>query len=88
MPRGIKISAEVMDQVLQECKTTKQSEVSRKYGISEKTISKWRTKFKGMNSPDIKRAKQLEEENSRLKRIIANLMIDNDALKEINAKKW
>ena len=88
MPKGIRFSAEVMDKVLQECKTLNQSEVARKFGISEKTISKWRQKFKGMNTPDIKRAKHLEEENSRLKRIIANLMIDNDALKEINAKKW
>ena len=88
MPRGIKYSAEQMDQVLQACKTANQSEVARKFGISEKTISKLRTKFKGMNTSDIKRAKQLEEENQRLKRIITNLTIDNDILKEINSKKW
>lgn len=88
MPRGIRYSAELMDQVLQACKTTNQSDVARKFGVSEKTISKWRTKFKGMNTSDIKRAKQLEEENSRLKRIIANLTIDNDLLREINSKKW
>lgn len=88
MPKGIKYSAEVMDQVLQACKTSNQSDVARKFGISDKTISNWRAKFKGMNSSDIKRARQLEEENSRLKRIIANLTIDNDLLREINAKKW
>ena len=88
MPRGIKYSAEKMDQVLQECKTEKASEVARRHGISEKTISKWRQKFKGVPSTDIKKLRQLEEENSRLKRMIANMAIDIDALKEINAKKW
>lgn len=88
MPRGIKYSAEVMDKVLQECKTANQSDVARKFGISEKTISKWRTKFRGMPAQDIKRTKHLEEENARLKRMIANMAIDIEALKEINAKKW
>ncbi len=88
MPRGIKYSAEQMSQVLKDCQTSNQSEVARRHGISEKTISKWRQKFKGMPTADIKKTRQLEEENSRLKRIIANLLIDNDALKEINAKKW
>jgi putative transposase len=89
MPRGIRYSAEQMNAVINECKAGKtQLEVSRKYGISDKTISKWTQKFKGMQIGDIKRAKQLEDENLRLRRIIANLTIDNDALREINAKKW
>lgn len=88
MPRGIRHSAEVMDQVLQACKTQKQSDVARKFGISEKTISKWRQKFNGMPSQDIKRTKHLEEENARLKRMIANMAMDIEVLKEINAKKW
>ena len=89
MPRGKRFSAEQMNQVLSECREGKtQFEVARKYGISEKTISKWQQKFAGMQINDVKRTRQLEEENSRLKRIIANLTIDNDALREINAKKW
>lgn len=88
MPRGIRHSAEVMDKVLKECQTSTQSDVARRHGISEKTISKWRLKFKGQNTSDIKRTKQLEEENARLKRMIANMAIDIEALKEINAKKW
>ena len=89
MPRGHRFSAEQMSQILSECKERgTQMAVARKYGISDKTISLWKAKFKGMDSGDIKRAKQLEEENTRLKRIIANLTIDNDALREINAKKW
>nr|BFD66935.1 hypothetical protein HAGR004_19570 [Bdellovibrio sp. HAGR004] len=88
MPRGIRYSAEQMDQILKECEKSKQSEVARKFGVSEVTISKWRKKFKGMPSQDIKRVKQLEDENARLKKMIANMAIDIDALKEINAKKW
>lgn len=89
MPRGIKYSAEQMNQVINECKEGKtQLEVARKYGISDKTISKWQQKFKGMPVGDIKKVKQLEEELSRAKKVIANITMENDALREINAKKW
>jgi putative transposase len=89
MPKGKRTSAEQIVQILNECKERgSQSEVARKYGISEKTLSNWKTKFKGMQTPDVKKLKYLEEENSRLKRMIANMAIDIEALKEINAKKW
>lgn len=89
MPKGKRTSAEQIVQILNECKERgSQSEVARKYGISEKTLSNWKTKFKGMQTPDVKKLKHLEEENSRLKRMIANMAIDIEALKEINAKKW
>ncbi len=89
MAKGKRTSAEQIVQILNECKERgSQSEVARKYGISEKTLSNWKTKFKGMHTPDVKKLKHLEEENSRLKRMIANMAIDIEALKEINAKKW
>ena len=89
MPRGIRFTAEQMNQVITECNEGKsRSEVSRKYGVSDKTISKWILKFKGQTVSDIRRTKFLEEENARLKRMIANMAIDIDALKEINSKKW
>lgn len=89
MPKGKRTSAEQIVQILNECQERgSQSEVARKYGISEKTISIWRSKFKNMQTPDVKKLKHLEEENSRLKRMIANMAIDIEALKEINAKKW
>ena len=89
MPKGKRTSAEQIVQILNECKERgSQSEVARKYGISEKTLSNWKTKFKGMQTPDVKKLKHLEEENSRLKRMIANMAIDIEALKELNAKKW
>jgi putative transposase len=89
MPRGQRFSAEQMVQIINECKERgSQGEVARRYGISDKTISNWKQKFKNMNVPDVKKLKSLEEENSRLKRMIANMAIDIEALKEINAKKW
>lgn len=89
MPRGMRFSAEQMNQIISECKERGTvSEVARKYGISDKTIANWKQKFKNMNISDIKKLRSLEEENSRLKRLVANMAIDIDALKEINAKKW
>lgn len=63
-------------------------EVARKYGVSTKTIGNWSRKFKGMPSEEIKNLKKLEEENSRLKRLVARQAYDIECLKEINAKKW
>lgn len=83
-----KFTAEQMAQIIEETKTKKTAEVARKYGISDKTISNWRTKFKGMASEDIRRLKQLDEENNRLKRLVARQAYDIECLKEINAKKW
>lgn len=88
MAKGVRFSAEQMSQILNECKASTQVEVARKYGISDKTISLWKKKFKGMDSSDIKKIKQLEEELSRAKKVIANITMENDALREINAKKW
>lgn len=63
-------------------------QVSRKYNVSAHTISVWRKKFGGMQSQDVRRLRELEQENNKLKRIVANLMLDNECLKEINSKKW
>lgn len=62
-------------------------ELSRKYGVSDATIYNWRTKFGGMNESDLKRLKQLEEENRRLKHMYAELSIDHRILKDIVEKK-
>jgi len=62
-------------------------ELTRKYGVSNATIYNWRAKYAGMTESDLKRLKQLEEENQRLKRMYANLCIDNEILKDVVAKK-
>ena len=60
----------------------------RKHNIVEQTFYRWRQKFEDMTVPDARRLKALEQENSRLKRVVAELTLDIAALKEINSKKW
>ncbi len=57
-------------------------EVSRKLGISEQTYYRWRKEYGGMRVDQAKRLKELEQENGRLKKLVANLSLDNDILKE------
>lgn len=84
-----KLTAEQMSAVIRELEGGRSAqELSRVHGISDKTIYNWRKKFKGLKVEDIRKVKFLEDENARLKRMIANMAIDIDALKEINAKKW
>ena len=62
-------------------------DMCREYGISEATYYNWRTKFGGMEASDIKRLKELEDENRRLKQMYADLSLDNKMLKDIVEKK-
>jgi len=66
----------------------KTADVCRKHGISEPTFYAWKSKFGGMSVPDARRLKQLEEENARLKKLLAEAMLDNAVLKDITARKW
>ena len=66
----------------------KTADLARKHGISEATLYNWKAKFGGMDVSDARRLKALEEENSKLKKLLANTMLDNTALKELLAKKW
>ena len=59
----------------------------RKYGISSATYYKWKAKYGGLEASDVKRLKELEHENGRLKRMYADLSLENAALKEVIAKK-
>lgn len=63
-------------------------ELCRKHGMSQNTFYKWKDKYGGMELSDIKRLKHLELENSNLKQIVADLMLDNKALKFISEKNW
>lgn len=63
-------------------------EICRKYGISGATFYKWKSKFGGMGLNDAKRLKRLEDENRRLKGIVADLTLDNRVLKDINSKNF
>ena len=66
----------------------KTADVCRRHGISEGTFYKWKSKFGGMDVSDAKRLKALETENAGLKKLLAETMLDNAMLKDINAKKW
>lgn len=63
-------------------------ELSRKYQVTDWTIYRWKHKYGAMTIDEARRLRNLEIENARLKSIVAQLTLDNDLLKEINAKKW
>jgi len=64
------------------------AEVCRKHGISGATFYKWKSKFGGLDVSDAKRLKALEDENVKLKKLLAETMLDNAILKDINSRKW
>jgi putative transposase len=66
----------------------KTADLCRKHGISNATFFKWKAKFGGMDVSDARRLKALEEENRKLKRLLAETMLDVAMLKDLNAKKW
>ena len=63
-------------------------ELCRKYGISDATYYNWKAKFGGMTVSDAQRLKALEAENAKLKRLLAESMLDNAALKDVVGRKW
>ena len=66
----------------------KTAEVCRKHGISDATYYKWKAKYGGLEVSEARRLRQLEDENRRLKHIVADLTLDNQALKTVLAKKF
>jgi putative transposase len=66
----------------------KTGELCRQHGISDATFYKWKAKYAGMEISDLRKMKALEAENSRLKQIVADLSLDNRALKDVLSKKF
>jgi len=64
------------------------AEVCRRHGISSATFYAWKAKFGGMEVSEAKRLKALEEENAKLKRLLADAMLDNAGLKDLLSRKW
>lgn len=64
------------------------AEILRRYGIHENTYRRWKSKYGGMEVGEARRLKHLEDENHRLKKMVANLMLDIEILKDINSKNW
>ena len=83
------VHPEVKKQILERIKEggVKVQDIARANGISEKTIYRWKSKYGGMDAQELKRVKDLEAENSKLKKMYAELAILNEALKDVIAKK-
>ena len=66
----------------------KTADLTRKHGVSEATLYNWKAKFGGMDVSEAKRLKQLEDENAKLKKLLAEQMLDAAAMRELLSKKW
>jgi putative transposase len=87
--KRIRFTEEQIIAVLREHEAgAKTADLARKHGISEATLYNWKAKYGGMDVSDAKRLRALEDENSKLKKLLADTMLDNTALKELLAKKW
>jgi len=87
--KRIRFTEEQIIAVLREHEAgAKTADVARKHGISEATLYNWKAKYGGMDVSDAKRLRSLEEENRKLKKLLAESMLDQAALKELLAKKW
>jgi putative transposase len=64
------------------------AELCRKHGMSDASFYKWKARYGGLEVSEARRLKSLEDENTRLKRLLADAMLDNAALKELHGKKW
>lgn len=83
-----KFSEHQIIQILKEQESgTSAVELSRKYGLSKNTLYNWKNKYKGMEGSEMRRLKLLEDENARLKKLYAELSLENYALKDVIAKK-
>lgn len=87
--RGTRYKEEQIIRILKEVESgISVVEVCRKYGVSEQTVYRWRNKYGGLDTNELQRLRELEAENSRLKRIVAQQALDIDVLKEVVSKKW
>ena len=66
----------------------KVADLSRTYGITEQTYYRWKARYGGMDSGEAKKLKHLEDENRKLKHVVADLTLDNRALKDVLSKNW
>jgi putative transposase len=87
--RKSKYTAEQVAFVLKQAEVgTPVSEVCRKVGITEQTFYRWKSKYGGMLPSDVKRLRQLEDENRKLKQIVADLSLDKVMLQDVLSKKF
>ncbi len=84
-----RFSEEQIIRILKELETgLPTEELARKYGVHQGTLYSWRKKYGGMDVSDAKKLRGLEEENRRLKKLVAEQALDIQILKEVNSKNW
>ena len=83
-----RFTEEQMVTILREADQRPVPEVAKKHGISDQTIYSWRKRFGTLEPADVTRLRQLEQENTRLKKMVADRDLEIDVLKEITRKKW
>lgn len=83
-----RFSEEQMVKILREADQAPVGDVAKKHGISSVTIYAWRKRFGQLQAVDVKRLRSLEQENARLKKLVAERDLDIEILKEVAAKKW
>ena len=89
MPKGNRYTEEEIIRILKEAESgLPVSDLLRKYNIAQATFYRWKSAYSGMEVSELKRLKELEKENERLKRLVADQALDIVMLKDINSKKW
>jgi putative transposase len=88
MMKRSRFTDEQIVRILQEADKDPVAEVAKRHGVSEPSIYAWRKKFGDLGTDDVKRLKQLEQENSRLKKLVVERDLEIEVMKEIAAKKW
>jgi len=83
-----RFTEEQMVTILRDADQRPIAEVAKKHGVSDQTIYAWRKRFGTLEPADVKRLRQLEQENGRLKKMVAERDLEIDVLKEITRKKW
>ena len=83
-----RFSEEQMVRILREADKAPVTEVAKRHGVSEVTIYAWRKRFGELEAVDVRRLRALEAENARLKKVLAEKVMDIEILKDVAAKKW
>lgn len=87
--KRLRFTEEQIIGVLKEAEAgAKTGDLARRHGVSEATIYNWKAKYGGLEVSEAKRLRSLEDENARLKRLLADVMLDNAGLKDLLAKNW